>query len=76
MMNCCNAYMFDERFTYTPKYDKSYQDYHQYKHSNIIKKYIRHYIFKKKLHILWQIADYYTAKKYHPNNILKYIILD
>lgn len=30
----------------------------------------------KKLPILWKIAEYYSAKKYKPENILKYIKLD
>ena len=36
-----------------------------------IKLYKRYKLFIQ----LWKIAEYYTAKKYHPNNILKYITL-
>jgi hypothetical protein len=31
---------------------------------------IRH--FNKKLHILWDIAEYYMKKKYHPNSKFLY----
>ena len=37
-----------------------------------IKLYKRYKLFIQ----LWKIAEYYTAKKYHPNNIHKYITLD
>lgn len=30
----------------------------------------------KRLPVLWKIAEYYTARKYHPDNALKYIKLD
>ncbi len=36
-------------------------------------KWCKNYIILKKL---WKIADYYTSKKYHPNNILQYVNLD
>jgi Leucine-rich repeat (LRR) protein len=32
--------------------------------------------FKAKLPTLWKIAEYYTARKYAPNNALRYISLD
>lgn len=41
----------------------------QIKIFNLYKKY-------KKNKILWKIAEYYTAKKYSPEKILKYIDLD
>jgi len=75
-MNCCNAYMFDEKFTY-PLFNSYDTDFYlcKDKYSNTIKKYIKKYIWKKKLPILWKIAEYYTMKKYHPNSnaILDYI---
>jgi Leucine-rich repeat (LRR) protein len=36
----------------------------------------RFFRFKKKLPTLWKIAEYYTARKYSPENILLYISLD
>jgi hypothetical protein len=66
--------MFDERFSYI-QYDTHYS-YDKDRHSNVIKKFLRHCVFYNKLPILWEIAEYYTKKKYHPVNILKYIKLD
>lgn len=34
------------------------------------------YVTCKRMKVLWRIADYYTARKYAPENILKYISLD
>jgi len=34
------------------------------------------YKFWKRQRVLWRIANYYTARKYAPENILKYIKLD
>ncbi len=39
----------------------------------IIQRWYRKY---KRIQILWKIAEYYSAKKYKPGNILKYIKLD
>jgi F0F1-type ATP synthase delta subunit len=36
----------------------------------------KQYKEKKRLKILWKIAEYYMKKKYHPNNILKYLDLE
>lgn len=43
---------------------------------NKLKKIIYKFRRIKQFKILWKIAEYYTAKKYSPNNILKYIKLD
>jgi hypothetical protein len=40
----------------------------------ILQKYFK--LKNKTLPILWKIAEYYTAKKYSPENIFKYINLD
>ena len=38
---------------------------------------IKYWYFKHKRNkVLWKIAEYYIAKKYKPDNILKYIDLD
>ena len=34
------------------------------------------YRFWKRQRVLWRIADYYTARKYAPENILKYLDLN
>ena len=34
------------------------------------------YLRSARYKILWRIADYYTARKYAPENILKYIMLE
>jgi len=34
-----------------------------------MRNFIKFVIFKKKLPTLWKIAEYYTAIKYHPDNI-------
>jgi len=39
-------------------------------------KFLKIWRFQHKLVKLWKIAEYYTAKKYHPNNILNHVILD
>jgi hypothetical protein len=39
-------------------------------------KYVKLWKIYKLFKTLWQIAEYYTKKKYHPNNIHKYINLD
>ena len=36
----------------------------------------RWYKFCKRQGVLWRIADYYTVRKYAPENILKYIKLE
>ncbi len=36
-----------------------------------LEKFFKYILFKKKMKTLWRIAEYYTAKKYHPDNILK-----
>lgn len=41
-----------------------------------IRKIQRWYVTCKRNKVLWRIADYYTAKKYAPENILKYIKLE
>ncbi len=40
-----------------------------------IQRLYRQYKWNKIKNILWKIADYYTARKYSPNNILNYITL-
>ena len=39
-------------------------------------KFLKFWRFKHKLKKLWKIAEYYMAKKYHPDNILKYAKLE
>jgi hypothetical protein len=39
----------------------------------IIQKNYKLYILKKRMPVLWKIAEYYTSIKYHPNKIYKYI---
>lgn len=36
----------------------------------------RLYRARKHREVLWKIAEYYTARKYHPDHVLKYIKLD
>lgn len=43
-----------------PLYDKS---------ARLIQRKYRFFRLKKKMSILWKIAEYYTAIKYHPNNV-------
>ena len=39
-------------------------------------KLLKLYKYYKKRKILWEIAEYYTRKKYHPDKILNYIDLN
>ena len=47
-----------------------------YRNINKINRIQNWYRFWKRQPVLWRIADYYTARKYAPENILKYVSLD
>jgi hypothetical protein len=42
----------------------------------MIQRLYRRYKWNKRLKTLWEIAEYYTAKKYAPDKILNYVELD
>ena len=42
----------------------------------LIQKNIRIFLLKQKFKKLWKIAEYYAKRKYHPNNIHKFISFD
>jgi hypothetical protein len=48
----------------------------EYKLVNAFTKLKRLIHWKAKLPTLWKIAEYYTARKYSPENVLLYISLD
>lgn len=45
-------------------------------YTNPVIKIQRYWRLRKKIPTLWKIAEYYTSKKYSPNNILKYVNLN
>jgi hypothetical protein len=66
-----------------PKSEPNYKEiYNQIHYSRVedkiikIQRLYRLYKWNKHKKSLWEIAEYYTAKKYSPSNILNYIELD
>jgi hypothetical protein len=55
------------------QFKKEFYKLNQIYYVNQIIKWYKHH---KKMKILWKIAEYYTKKKYSPENILKHIDLD
>jgi hypothetical protein len=55
------------------QFKKEFYKLNQIHYSNQI---IKWYKYHKKMKTLWKIAEYYTKKKYSPENILKHIDLD
>ena len=71
--NPCAKNTFDLNEIELKQFKKEFYKLNEFYYINKIIKWYKHH---KKIKILWKIAEYYTKKKYSPENIIKYINLD